>query len=573
METKVDPEVDNMIGKLANMFRSRPADDGKVIRFVVPQAKDRWLTASAKNYTPDRIEQILRGAVSGNLVAQWEMFDLMEGTWPRLSKNLNELKRAVKSLDWNVQPYTRKGEKPTPEAQRRADLLEHALWSMSPDMTDDQNDFEGTLADILDAWGKGISVLEIDWHLADMPDVGSLVSPKATRWIHPKYYGYPNSGTKLMLNTRELANPIQTFDGMVDGFAPFPQNKFILAVAKHKSGHPITSNLLRLLGFWWVASTFTGGWLLNYAQIFGLPIRWATYDQTKPGLLEMVSEMLESMGSAGWAAFPAGTTLELKEASKGGSDSPQAYTLELADRICDILILGQTLTTDVGDSGSRALGDVHQGVRGDVIRAVSDWAAGILNLHFVPAFCRLNFGDERECPWLMPAIKEAKDSKLMAERDKLLLECGVVLPKEWFYNRHDVPMPEDGEDVIEGLSQPAKPEDEGPDPTEAIHAKDATDRLTEAVLEDLTGIEARWLGGVTPFFRELVAKAQDGDVSDEEFVAALERAQKKFPELRSSLDSRALAEALENAMGAAVVNGAVEGSLRRISKRRKEIPA
>jgi phage gp29-like protein len=70
--------------------------------------------------------------MSGNLLSQWEMFDLMEATWPRLAKNLNELKDDVKTSDWSLQPWAQKKKKPSPEAQRRSDLVEHCLWNMTP---------------------------------------------------------------------------------------------------------------------------------------------------------------------------------------------------------------------------------------------------------------------------------------------------------------------------------------------------------------------------------------------------------------------------------------------------------
>ena len=57
--------------------------------------------------------------------------------------------------------------------------------------------------------------------------------------------------------------------------------------------------------------------------------------------------------------------MEFKEAGKSGQDNPQSYFITLADKLCDITILGQTLTSDVGDSGSRALGEVHE----DVLRS------------------------------------------------------------------------------------------------------------------------------------------------------------------------------------------------------------
>ena len=91
----------------------------------------------------------------------------------------------------------------------------------------------------------------------------------------------------------------------------------------------------------------------------------------------------------------------------------------------------------------------------------------------------------------------------------------------------------------------------------------ATDRMLDGLVEHLTGVEARWLGGVKPFFAELLAKAQDKDLSDEDFLKALEKAQKHLPELFSKMDTTALATAMESYMGTAAVNGAVRGYLER----------
>jgi phage gp29-like protein len=81
-------------------------------------------------------------------------------------------------------------------------------------------------------------------------------------------------------------------------------------------------------------------------QIFGMPIRWANYDpNATQATRDAICEMLDNMGSAGWGAFPAGTALELKEAMKAGGDNAHKTLLDAPIRICDILILGQTLTT------------------------------------------------------------------------------------------------------------------------------------------------------------------------------------------------------------------------------------
>lgn len=545
-------------------------------RIVTPSARDRWMSKRAQSFTPDQIASTLQGAFNGNLVAQWELFDLMEDTWPRLVKDLNELKNAVLSLEWTLQAWAPEGADPSTEAEKRKAFISSVLWQMRPKPEADENDFESTIRDVLDAWAKGISVLEIDWTVGTATVAGapgSAVIPRCTTWVHPRYYGYPLTGTSLMLNAAEIAQSAASFSASsastgfrlqgADWF-PFPENKFLIGIAKQKTGHPIGAALLRPLAFWWCAANFTSEWFLNFAQIFGMPIRWATYDPARKDLLDQIADMLQNMGSAGWGAFPAGTVLELKEASKTAGENPQAYLLNFADKQADLLILGQTLTTDVGDSGSRALGDVHFSVRGDIIEAAGNWAAKVINGQLIPAICRLNYGNDAECPWFMPALKESKDAKEMAERDQILLTAGVEMPKQWFYDRHDIPLPANGEEVIVSAPPPAAPlPGQRPTNARAIQAKDATEQLLDRVLEDLTGVQARWLGGVKPYFRGLILAAQNDQLTDEQFVRVLETAQGHFPELFQQLDHKALADAIEASLGSAVVNGLVQGALKR----------
>ena len=481
-----------------------------LFRVIAPEARDRWQGAALRAYTPQYVEQITRGAMSGNLQAQWELFDLMEQTWPRLNSALNDLKDAVLGLQWNVQPWAPQGATPSPEAQRRARLCEELLWNFEPRADHDENDFEDTLRDILDSVGKGIAVLEIDWHLKsvekpverkgelrveqassqlstqDPLNSLSVIAPRCTRWVHPRFYGYPTYGPDyLMLDATQLASNRSTVESLngsdlealnlasrntqhasrltsypasqsqptlppIQGhYLPFPQDKFLIALCKQKSGHPISGALLRILGFWWAASNFTWEWFLRYAQIFGMPFRLAFYDaNASQGTIDKIQQMLEGMGSAAWAAFPAGTQFEIKTDLQHPSRSAHQALLDAADKLVDILIKRQTLTTDAGDRGTQALGVVHQGVRADRIMAVAGHAARIINRQLLPAICRLNFGDARECPWIQPGEKEAKDEKAMAERDRTLLEAGLPLPRTWFYERHAIPQPAEGEEVI-----------------------------------------------------------------------------------------------------------------------------
>jgi phage gp29-like protein len=586
-----------------------------MLRVVRGAVRDRWLASQLSYFTPQIVENTARGAMSGNLLAQWLMFDLMEQTWPRLSKNLNEIKGAVTDLDWNIQAFALRGEKPSAEAQRRAKVAEQLIWQMKPDADADEADFEDTLYNVMDALGKGISVSETHWMAPGEPgnEMG-LWWPRATRWVHPRYYGYsplPGTEDRLMLNMMEvrLSNPdagqaiqqqavavAEGALGMPDGnyvngqlYARFPRDQFIISVMKQKSGHPVSGAMLRILGFWWAASNFSWEWFLNLAQIFGVPLRWTNYSSTAPpGTITAIGEMMANLGSAGWAAFPEGVKVNIEKALEGARDNPSKAFIDASDIICDIVILGQTLTTSQGERGSQALGTIHKTVRDERITAVARRTAKVLNTQFLPALCRLNFGDDQECPWFQPSTKETKDLVNAATRYKTLLSIpGIQISKQQFYEENDLMVPDKKDDVIVGqIAAPAfggqaTEEDDNPNPAAGgkgtsnlepsnhrtskatAQAADATEQLTNHVLEDLTGVEAKWLGGVKPFFRRLCATAMSSKVSDAEFVQVIEKARREMPELFDKLDGKAVATALEASMGSAAVNGAVKGFLKR----------
>ena len=357
------------------------------------------MSAGVAHYTPQRVEQVYRNAIGGDFSAQWKMFVLMESTWPRLSKNLNELKDSVVSMRFSVLPWALERKKPTPDAVERAKFISELLWSMSPDPTSDENDFEDTVRDLLDARGKGISILEIDW-CARQCSAGPAMAPRATRWVHPSTYGYPPKATDFRLK-------LKRGEGRNEYWEDFPNDKFIIGICKNKTGHTLNGAMLHALGFWWAASNFSTDWFLNFAQMFGQPIRWATYDPNmSPSEHAKLTNMLANMGNSAWGAFPAGTNLQLKEASQGFQSSPHLALIQMADKACDLLILHQMLTSDVGSGGgSLALGNVHERVLSGTTWACAKWVAKTLQ-QLVRSICILNFGDDRECPWLRPVIEK-----------------------------------------------------------------------------------------------------------------------------------------------------------------------
>ncbi|MHC1762913.1 MAG: DUF935 family protein [Verrucomicrobiia bacterium] len=522
------------------------------------------------------------------------MFCTMEDSWDRLTKCLNEVKNAVKRLTWNVTPYTEGENEPTTTAQAKADLVQRALKNWQPEIGTLEYSFEDALYHALDAMGKGLSVQEVHWGMQD----GSWL-PRAAHYVTPRAYGWDAEGTQLgLVSGTTQARGAATW-------RPFNPNQFLVGQWHTRTGFPGATALLRPLVPYWIGMTYGWRWLMQTAQIFGIPFRWATYDPSQPHLEVKVGEMLENLGAAGWAAFPAGTTLDFKEAVTNARDNPQALIIEMAKKACDLAILGQELSSESEAAGLGSGNAVLQGkVRQDVLHNAAYWVADLVNYQLVSAALRLNFGDATEAPVIAPDLSIDPDPKLLAERDQILLSTtDVQFPKKDFYQRHGIRMPEAGEEVVQGKAPPdpfglgggqgpgqgaegeepkAKREEPGAKDEEktevaakaflsaALEAKanDAVaDKLVANVLEDLTGVEAKWLGGVKPFFRDLIEAARDAKLSDAQFIAVLERAQKNMPELFGKLNLQALQDSLEAAMGAACVNGAVQGFMRRRPKK------
>jgi phage gp29-like protein len=541
-------------------FVSANARDGEngnrpLPRAITPSVRDRYLSTLGTKVAPASVVQILDAAKGGDLLQQSHLYQRMEETWPRLAKNMHELRQAVARAPYTVVAHAERGEDPSPKAEEKADFIQGILDDWRGDPIRNENNFEDCIYDICDAIGKGISIQEI---LYQQTDAGIGVS--GTYWIDPSYYGYSSESPDLMLRP-------QSQNDWID----IPRDQFIVAMSKNRSGNPIGYGLMRPLAWLWSGMVYGRDWMLNYAQLFGVPIRWATYDPNHRDIESTLADMLEGMGSAGWGAFPKGTEINLVSPSSQGDNNPQERLIELADRTCDIAILGQSLTTDVGSSGSRALGDVHQGIRRERIENLSTWVACLLTESIVHPLIQLNYGNTEELPEFSVEISDASDPKADAERDAILLDTGIEVPKKWFYDRHNIPIPDGEEETLTkpkaptppafGGPPPAQPEEEEPETPEQAEAREAQasiDALLDNVLEDVTAVAAQWLGPVRNVFTGLARKAASGRVTDNDFIMALEEARDLMPSLFDQVDTQALQDAMTKAMGAGMVNGAVD---------------
>lgn len=492
------------------------------------QAAHRWQLPAVAQMTPQTIEAILRGALTGDHLRQWELFDLMFDTWPELLACQQELVEGVLELTPVFEPYADEDEEPTDAARERMRVVSAALRKMKPKAAADENGFPGTLKDLASAWFHGVVSLEIiEWHFVRAGALGTIVGPRATAWVHPSQTGWSTNGIYgLRVDRQGNANP---FGGPSDtgaaaaGITEFPPHKFLVGIHKAKSGPALGGALLRALAWWWCAANFASDWLLNLAQVFGLPIRWANYDpNASQATIDAVCNMLQNMGSAGWAAFPAGTDLELKEAGASGDHSPQGELLDRADRYARMLLLGQTMSgsQDSSKGGGKAFGEVEGGVKEGRIRACARFVAEVANEQLVPSILELNYGDDDEAPTICLESKKEDDLVAGATVINTLATAGAgkIIPLSYISRRFNIPVPAAGEATLEAPKEEPSPAPTKPGQKPAKEIEDDDEPAQANNAGEGGGLDAALLAAAqsaNPFSREINHLRAIADITDD----------------------------------------------------------
>lgn len=520
---------------------------------AVPRNPNSRIGTTIREQTdPGVVRDMLEAAINGDHESAHRVFVTMENSWDRLVKNMHELRRAASRSEFVIKPYREKDSEPTTSAIEKADLVQRVIDNWKGDARRNLNSFNDFLYDIADAVGKGTSVQELRWEMVD-----GEWRVTGSYWCDPRYWGIDPVGEELGLRNIP-ASPTWT---------PFPEGLFVVGVFKNKSGPSLSYGLFRSIAWWWSIGVFSRQWLARYAELYGIPFR-VVKAHPKSSVQErrdLLNDLVD-MGDSGCIVVPDGAEVEIQEAAKNAGDSPQIKILEMRDRMIDILVLGQTLTTDVQDSGSRAVAEVHADVKTERKIEVSDWVAEIVSSQLIPAIIERNYGSTDELPVMTLDLGESGDPLEMAQRDQVLNQI-MDLPLDYMQKRHRIPAITPGTEIVP-KSAGVSGEPMG-DP--GFYAKSGqlvkasgTDRMPDhdallrSVMEEVSEISADFLGPVKPIFAQIIALAQRGDVPDEEFENAVEKLIEELPSVYDRLDRMSFKEALEKAMGAASINGAYD---------------
>lgn len=393
--------------------------------------QERGYLGIYETITPKVLKNARESVQTGNMLDLERVFRSMKIEWPRLRGNLRKLRENVQELELAVNPWAEKGKKPTPEAIKHANLVESALYRCHLEQGKWELDLNGLIGALAEAPERGVGVLEIMW------EPGKIRAPRAYCPIPSTFYkwsSYPAQIDRLVLCPDGIGNSPEM---------EFPPDKFIAAINCDGLDHPMHgANLLALVG-WFGAAKFGLSWFMQFCQIFGSPLRHGKASGTV-AQRKLFDQMIK-FGQTGILVTDPEAQVDFVDAVKGGTQIPHLDMLRESNNACDILILGQTLTSDVSSKGgNRALGEVHEATENKVVLARGKYVADILNQQLVPSILRLNMG---RLPEHLPIIsfKDPSSGMSQAKLDWVDRATKIVpVAEEQVYDWLDIPMPEEG---------------------------------------------------------------------------------------------------------------------------------
>ncbi len=399
---------------------------------AVATIRDRWSTYPSNGLTPQRLAALLKEADAGEMHSLAELFEEMEEKDTHLFSILQTRKLAVAGLDFEITPNSEDA-----KDKKVAEFVSDAINGLP--------DFEDNLLDILDAVGKGYSGLELHWDVRPQNPKSEIRNPnfknvvRHIEWVHPKRFTWYNTLTPRLLTEEKQCEGIE-----------LPPFKYLFHIHKMKSGHPTRQGVLRVVTWMYLFKNYSVKDWVAFAEVYGMPLRLGKYESTASKEdREALIKAIRSLGTDAAGVISKSTEIEFVEAVKNSGRDVYDLLAGFCNAEMSKAVLGQTLTTQQGDSGSYSLGQVHDKVRGDLLRADCELVAKSLRRDLIRPLVGFNFGWETLLPWFKFHYEEPEDLVSEATKVKTLTDAGVkTIPVSWVHEKFNIPVPVDGEETI-----------------------------------------------------------------------------------------------------------------------------
>lgn len=287
----------------------------------------------------------------------------------------------------------------------------------------------------------GYYVAEVVWKQA-----GGKIVPAVIYAKHPRRFAF-GLDRSLRLLTR---------DNLFLG-DEMPPRKFIVFTFG-SSDNPYGYGLGALL-WWpvWFKKNVIKFWTV-FLEKYGMPTAVGKYPaQSTPDDRATLLSALSSIQSETAVTIPESMQVEFLEASRAGNGSYEQFC-SYFDKQISKAVLGQTATTE-GTVGRLGNEHAQEEVRSDIMKADADLLCECLNGSLVRWLVDLNYGPppDDQYPKMWIHTEEDGDLKPLADRDQILVNMGLPMSKQYFYDTYGITPPEPTADLVTPLAGAAPP--------------------------------------------------------------------------------------------------------------------
>lgn len=391
----------------------------EVVQASVTGVYQAWSTdVISTSLDPARLRAILNAAATGDARDYLTLAEEMEEKDPHYAAVLGTRKRAVSGLPVAVVAAS---EDP------RGEEIAEAVRQLA-----EAPEFGDMLDDLLDALGKGYSVVEPLWEYRD-----GKFWPKSYEHRDPRWFQFD----------RVTGKRLQLLDATGQGIE-LPPDRLIAHTPRLKSGLPIRGGVARLVAVAFMCKAFGQKNWMRYGELFGIPLRIGRYGpDAKPDDIAILRRAVAQLAADAAAVLPAGMKIEFEEiANAAGGAELFERLAEWLDKQISKAVLGQTMTTDDGSSQSQA--NVHNEVRKDILKADAKQLSATINRDLVRVFVDLNFGPQKIYPRVVLQVTEPEDLKALADALGPFIDRGLKVGAAAILDKFGLAQPEDGEAVL-----------------------------------------------------------------------------------------------------------------------------
>lgn len=342
---------------------------------------------------------------------------------------------AVAGLDWSLKPVSEE-----PADVELAKWCEARIRQMAGLHT--------SIFRLMGGVTTGIAAAEIDWAVKGGEVVPLSLLHVPSWWMRPD----PNGGWLVQTDANLNGEPLTPY-------------RWVAHSPAAKDGLLTSGALGRVLAWAYLWKVYVLKDWVAYCEKFGSPLRLGKYPAgTQDKDIQKLGESIKQLGIDAWAVVPKDMDVSFPADSGFRTGGPTyKELLTYVDEQISKVVVGQTLTTQAADSGTQALGSVHNDVRQDIRDSDALQVAETLTRDLVTPLVLFNKGAGAKVPtWVFdtqPPEDEERAGRVQESRGRVFkqaTELGVPVPMSQLREELGIREPKAGEPILV-LPAPASP--------------------------------------------------------------------------------------------------------------------